>query len=161
MYFTHTQLWGLNWIFYDAFYLFGFNITSFTLLIYIFYLYFLSLFPSYSSFSLFSSLVEMVISNPFRSTKWRQRSTTTEINDISAPIAPPSPPDSTIIKKDKPSPPFNSDSLLDGIGDYIFESPLGGGKFSKVLLSYHYLTGLKVAIKVINKFNYVIAIFLY
>lgn len=91
----------------------------------------------------------MVISNPFRSSKWRQRSTTTEINDIVPPIAPPSPPDSTIIRN-KPTPPFNSDSLLDGIGDYIFQSPLGGGKFSKVLLSYHYLTGLKVAIKVIK-----------
>lgn len=102
----------------------------------------------------------MVISNPFRSSKWRQRSTTTEINDtvIAAPVAPPSPPDSTIVKKNKPTPPFNSDSLLDGIGDYIFQSPLGGGKFSKVLLSYHYLTGLKVAIKVKKKKKHVIVI---
>ncbi|CAO3647189.1 unnamed protein product [Mucor hiemalis] len=78
--------------------------------------------------------------------------------------SPPSPPDSstnntttttnsTTIKKKKllPAPPFNSDSLLNGIGDYIFESPLGGGKFSKVMLSHHYLTGEKVAIKMISK----------
>lgn len=51
-------------------------------------------------------------------------------------------------KKQAKKVPFNSDSLLDGIGDYIFESPLGDGKFSKVMLAHHYLTGNQVAIKV-------------
>lgn len=112
------------------------------------------------------------VSNPFRSSKWRHRSTTIEMKEedpshILPPsnktttIAPPSPPDSSTTtnnttatnKKKKSSPqhqqiPFNSDSLLNGIGDYIFDSPLGGGKFSKVMLSHHYLTGEKVAIKV-------------
>lgn len=115
------------------------------------------------------------VSNPFRSSKWRHRSTTVEMKDeescdispqhTNTGIAPPSPPDSstnntttttnsTTIKKKKllPAPPFNSDSLLNGIGDYIFESPLGGGKFSKVMLSHHYLTGEKVAIKVYTIF---------
>ncbi|KAI8052762.1 kinase-like domain-containing protein [Thamnidium elegans] len=99
-----------------------------------------------------------MVSNPFRSTKWRHTSTTittTELRPISSPqttvIAPPSPPDSTTTTKKKKNIAFNSDSLLDGIGDYIFQSPLGGGKFSKVMLCYHYLTGLKVAIKMINK----------
>lgn len=93
-----------------------------------------------------------MVSNPFRSTKWRHISTTTELRPIASPqmkvIAPPSPPDSTTTTKKKKNIPFNSDTLLDGIGDYIFQSPLGGGKFSKVMLCYHYLTGLKVAIKV-------------
>ncbi|GAA5805947.1 kinase-like domain-containing protein [Helicostylum pulchrum] len=96
-----------------------------------------------------------MVSNPFRSAKWRHVSTTTELKPISSPqttvIAPPSPPDSTTTTKKKKNIPFNSDTLLDGIGDYIFQSPLGGGKFSKVMLCYHYLTGLKVAIKMINK----------
>ncbi|KAI9343843.1 kinase-like domain-containing protein [Pilaira anomala] len=99
-----------------------------------------------------------MVSNPFRSTtsKWRHVSTTTELkNDISTAIStPPSPPDSITTNKKKkktPSARFNSDSLLNGIGDYIFQAPLGDGKFSKVILSTHYLTGLKVAIKMINK----------
>lgn len=97
-----------------------------------------------------------MVSNPFRSTpsKWRHVSTTTELkNDISTAQqqTPPSPPDSTTTnqkKKKTPSARLNSDSLLNGIGDYIFQAPLGDGKFSKVILSTHYLTGLKVAIKV-------------
>ena len=117
------------------------------------------------------------VSNLFRSSKWRHRSTTVEMKDEESNIhqyqqqqrqqqgiAPPSPPDSstnnttttttasntnsTIRRKKTMIAPFNSDSLLNGIGDYIFESTLGGGKFSKVMLSYHYLTGEKVAIKV-------------
>ncbi|KAI9478034.1 MAG: kinase-like domain-containing protein [Benjaminiella poitrasii] len=118
-----------------------------------------------------------MVLNPFRSNKkWRHRSTTIEMRDeqdaqlvIAAHLPPKtlnlSPPQT---EKKAPSPlsqqqqqqnkkqttinvPFNSDSLLNGIGDYIFHSPLGDGKFSKVFLAYHYLTGEKVAIKVINK----------
>ncbi|KAI7899071.1 kinase-like domain-containing protein [Cokeromyces recurvatus] len=95
-----------------------------------------------------------MVLNPFRSNKkWRHKSTTVEMRDEQ---------DNSISKLDKKNQtltaaagvaaaPFNSDSLLNGIGDYIFHSPLGVGKFSKVMLAYHYLTGEKVAIKVINK----------
>lgn len=123
----------------------------------------------------------MVI-NPFRSTKWKHRSTTIEMkdeesirnkatpplpqttsypsppsSDAAAPSAPAPPPPSTTTtttttttksKKHVKEVPFNSDSLLNGIGDYVFESPLGDGKFSKVMLAHHYSTGSKVAIKV-------------
>ncbi|EPB92052.1 CAMK/CAMKL/MARK protein kinase [Mucor circinelloides 1006PhL] len=69
-----------------------------------------------------------------------------------AAVAPPlNTPSNTKSKKHVKEVPFNSDSILNGIGDYIFESPLGDGKFSKVMLAHHYSTGAKVAIKVINK----------
>ncbi|KAI8988051.1 kinase-like domain-containing protein, partial [Mycotypha africana] len=45
----------------------------------------------------------------------------------------------------------NSDSHLNGIGDYIFLSRLGDGKFSQVMLAEHHSTGEKVAVKIINK----------
>lgn len=86
------------------------------------------------------------VSNPFRS-KWKQKSTTIEMKDESSTT------DSkrTSAKKSKDKiAPFNSDSLLNGIGDYIFQSPLGDGKFSKVILAKHYLSGELVAIKVID-----------
>ena len=44
--------------------------------------------------------------------------------------------------------PPNPDLLLQGIGEYVFLEPLGQGKFSKVLLAEHYLTGEKYAVKV-------------
>ncbi|OAD00988.1 hypothetical protein MUCCIDRAFT_43146, partial [Mucor lusitanicus CBS 277.49] len=74
-------------------------------------------------------------------------------SSAAAAAAPPSTsaPSTTKSKKHVKEVPFNSDSLLNGIGDYIFESPLGDGKFSKVMLAHHYATGAKVAIKVINK----------
>lgn len=50
-------------------------------------------------------------------------------------------------KKVKDLPP-SPDYLLAGIGDYLFERPLGHGKFSKVMLAKHYLTGEQYAIKV-------------
>lgn len=125
----------------------------------------------------------MVLGNPFRSTtKWRHRSTTTELKEeeqndsshilpqtaqhqqASIVTTPPSPPDSSIIKKKKKMikpVPFNSDTLLNGIGDYIFQSPLGGGKFSKVMLATHYLRGEKVAIKVGSYINKEEALFTY
>ncbi|KAI8331373.1 hypothetical protein BC941DRAFT_505857 [Chlamydoabsidia padenii] len=53
-------------------------------------------------------------------------------------------------KKVKELPP-SPDYLLAGIGDYLFERPLGHGKFSKVMLAKHYLTGEQYAIKVIDK----------
>lgn len=66
-----------------------------------------------------------------------------------AAVAPPlNTPSNTKSKKHVKEAPFNSDSILNGIGDYIFESPLGDGKFSKVMLAHHYSTGAKVAIKV-------------
>lgn len=102
--------------------------------------------------------------NPFRPSKWRHRSTTVEMrqednqtksppnnNDTQAAAAqqPSNAPDQQKTnKKQAKQVPFNSDSLLNGIGDYIFESPLGDGKFSKVMLARHYLTGNQVAIKV-------------
>ncbi|KAL9551231.1 hypothetical protein MBANPS3_004362 [Mucor bainieri] len=124
-----------------------------------------------------------MVSNPFRSTKWRHRSTTIEMKDegsIQNKATPPLPPSSNHTQPPPPPSssaaaaaaaaapstsapsnpkskkhikevPFNSDSILNGIGDYIFESPLGDGKFSKVMLAHHYATGAKVAIKVINK----------
>jgi hypothetical protein len=64
----------------------------------------------------------------------------------SAAIATAPPPSKS--KKHVKDAPFNSDSILNGIGDYIFDSPLGDGKFSKVMLAHHYSTGSKVAIKV-------------
>jgi hypothetical protein len=93
--------------------------------------------------------------NPFRSSKWRHKSTTVEMKQEAPPSppvqAPPPPPPSDPQRKGnhkKQKVPFNSDSLLNGIGDYVFESPLGDGKFSKVMLARHYLTGNQVAIKV-------------
>ncbi|KAG1447452.1 hypothetical protein G6F46_008288 [Rhizopus delemar] len=79
------------------------------------------------------------VSNPFRS-KWKHKSTTIEIKD-----------EHDNNKGKKKEVPFNSDSLLNGIGDYIFQSPLGDGKFSKVMLAKHYFSGELVAIKMINK----------
>lgn len=51
---------------------------------------------------------------------------------------------STPKKQYPPSP----DSYLQGIGDYTFVKQVGQGKFSRVILSYHYLTKKQVAIKV-------------
>lgn len=84
-----------------------------------------------------------MVLNPFKSSKWRHRSTTVEMRDeeTTSSSPPPVPPKNNKV-------PFNSDSVLDGIGDYVFQSPIGGGKFSKVILATHYLTGEKVAIKV-------------
>ncbi|KAI8338901.1 kinase-like domain-containing protein, partial [Chlamydoabsidia padenii] len=45
----------------------------------------------------------------------------------------------------------NPDTLVFGIGEYQFVSQLGEGKFSKVMLARHYLTGDKFAIKMIDK----------
>jgi serine/threonine protein kinase len=45
----------------------------------------------------------------------------------------------------------NPDTLVHGIGEYHFVSQLGEGKFSKVMLAQHYLTGDKFAIKVIRR----------
>lgn len=117
----------------------------------------------------FGNHSNMVV-NPFRSTKWRHRSTTIEMKDeesIQNKVTPPlpsqsnshyTPSSSAAISPSPPPPPkskkhvkdvpFNSDSILNGIGDYIFDSPLGDGKFSKVMLAHHYSTGSKVAIKV-------------
>ncbi|CAO3596390.1 unnamed protein product [Absidia cylindrospora] len=53
-------------------------------------------------------------------------------------------------KKVKDLPP-SPDYMLAGIGDYTFCRPLGHGKFSKVMLAKHYLTGEQYAIKVIDK----------
>ncbi|KAF7730963.1 hypothetical protein EC973_001009 [Apophysomyces ossiformis] len=47
--------------------------------------------------------------------------------------------------------PPSPDTLLNGIGDYVFLNQLGHGKFSKVMLAQHYLTGEKFAIKIIDK----------
>ncbi|KAI9499642.1 kinase-like domain-containing protein, partial [Zychaea mexicana] len=47
--------------------------------------------------------------------------------------------------------PPNPDLLLQGIGEYMFVEPLGHGKFSKVMLAEHYLTGEKYAVKIIDK----------
>ncbi|KAI8997700.1 hypothetical protein BDB01DRAFT_51772 [Pilobolus umbonatus] len=109
------------------------------------------------------------VNSLFRSKpKWRHRSTTIEIVDVNDPAMTPTPnipkipsnitytaPDikqqNTSKKKNAKEPPFNSDSLLNGIGDYIFSSPLGDGKFSKVMLARHSSTGEEVAIKMINK----------
>ncbi|KAI7856909.1 kinase-like domain-containing protein, partial [Circinella umbellata] len=54
-------------------------------------------------------------------------------------------------KKTTVIPPPNPDLLLQGIGEYVFIEPLGHGKFSKVLLAEHYLTGEKYAVKIIDK----------
>ncbi|CEP15469.1 hypothetical protein [Parasitella parasitica] len=134
----------------------------------------------------------MFVINPFRSNKWRNRSTTIEMKDEeyaqikpTPPLPPPSnsnpqpshststaittttattagvtagaagapssSPSNATKKRHVKEVPFNSDSILDGIGDYIFDSRLGDGKFSKVMRAHHYSTGAKVAIKVINK----------
>lgn len=45
----------------------------------------------------------------------------------------------------------NPDTLVNGIGEYHFVSQLGEGKFSKVMLAQHYLTGDKFAIKVLRR----------
>ncbi|CAO3675869.1 unnamed protein product [Rhizopus stolonifer] len=82
------------------------------------------------------------VGNPFRS-RWKHKSTTIEIKDETS--------ETKKTKKKSTIVPFNSDSLLNGIGDYIFHSPLGDGKFSKVMLAKHYHTGEWVAIKMINK----------
>ncbi|KAI9260156.1 kinase-like domain-containing protein [Sporodiniella umbellata] len=82
------------------------------------------------------------VSNPFRS-KWKHKSTTIEIKDETS--------DPKRNKKKSTVVPFNSDSLLNGVGDYVFHSPLGDGKFSKVMLAQHYCSGERVAIKMINK----------
>ncbi|KAI7861812.1 kinase-like domain-containing protein, partial [Spinellus fusiger] len=47
--------------------------------------------------------------------------------------------------------PPSADTLLGGIGDYIFLDPLGRGKFSTVIMAQHYLTGDKFAVKIIDK----------
>ncbi|KAG0173371.1 Map microtubule affinity-regulating kinase [Apophysomyces sp. BC1015] len=47
--------------------------------------------------------------------------------------------------------PPSPDTLLNGIGDYLFLNQLGHGKFSKVMLAQHYLTGEKYAVKIIDK----------
>jgi hypothetical protein len=44
----------------------------------------------------------------------------------------------------------DTENLLNGIGDFIFQGQLGVGKFSKVMLATHYYTGQKVAVKVKN-----------
>lgn len=95
-----------------------------------------------------------MVLNPFKTSKWRHRSTTAEMRDEeisarSSPPPPPVPPKNNPTHKQAIKVPFNSDSVLDGIGDYIFQSPIGGGKFSKVMLGTHYLTGEKRAIKVL------------
>jgi serine/threonine protein kinase len=51
---------------------------------------------------------------------------------------------STPKKQYPPSP----DAFLQGIGDYTFIKQVGQGKFSRVILSYHYITKKQVAIKV-------------
>jgi hypothetical protein len=105
------------------------------------------------------------VSNPFRS-KWRHRSSATEISDTTPKVVPENSQSTqknlssekskansdnkghSSKKKNTKEPPFNSDSLLCGIGNYIFKEPLGDGKFSKVMLATHYSTGEEVAIKV-------------
>ncbi|KAI9275640.1 hypothetical protein BDA99DRAFT_496079 [Phascolomyces articulosus] len=57
----------------------------------------------------------------------------------------------TTHKKPTIVPPPNPDLLLQGIGEYIFVEPLGHGKFSKVMLAEHYLSGEKYAVKIIDK----------
>lgn len=52
---------------------------------------------------------------------------------------------SSVPKKQYPPSP---DAYLKGIGDYTFIKQVGQGKFSRVILSYHYLTKQQVAIKV-------------
>ncbi|KAI9322652.1 kinase-like domain-containing protein [Dichotomocladium elegans] len=47
--------------------------------------------------------------------------------------------------------PPNSDIILQGIGDYIFLDQLGRGKFSKVMLAQHTMTGENYAVKIIDK----------
>ncbi|KAI8148805.1 kinase-like domain-containing protein [Fennellomyces sp. T-0311] len=47
--------------------------------------------------------------------------------------------------------PPNPDLMLQGIGEYLFVEPLGHGKFSKVMLAEHYITGEKYAVKIIDK----------
>ncbi|KAI8069397.1 hypothetical protein BC940DRAFT_25691 [Gongronella butleri] len=54
-------------------------------------------------------------------------------------------------KKQQKEVPPNPDSQLNGIGDYVFERPLGHGKFSRVMLARHYLTGEQYAVKVKKK----------
>ncbi|KAJ3132288.1 Serine/threonine-protein kinase par-1 [Physocladia obscura] len=46
---------------------------------------------------------------------------------------------------------LNPDFQLPGIGNYIFQKTVGEGNFAKVKLSKHKLTGVEVAIKVIDK----------
>ncbi|KAI9012478.1 kinase-like domain-containing protein, partial [Phycomyces nitens] len=66
------------------------------------------------------------------------------------PPLPPTSPRSTPNKPKSTKPP-NIDTLLQGIGQYTFLGPLGDGKFSRVILAQHYLTGERFAIKVIDK----------
>ncbi|ORZ21230.1 hypothetical protein BCR42DRAFT_488337 [Absidia repens] len=66
----------------------------------------------------------------------------------------PTPPQPKTDKPSKHSPNDltpNPDTLVFGIGDYQFLSQLGEGKFSKVMLAQHYLTGERFAIKMIDK----------
>lgn len=51
-------------------------------------------------------------------------------------------------KKPKKQYPPSADTLLHGIGEYLFVDELGRGKFSKVVLAQHYHTGERFAIKV-------------
>ncbi|KAI9490357.1 kinase-like domain-containing protein, partial [Zychaea mexicana] len=52
--------------------------------------------------------------------------------------------------KKKEFPP-STDTLLNGIGDYSFVEQIGHGKFSKVMLAQHYITGERFAVKIIDK----------
>ncbi|OAD68670.1 hypothetical protein PHYBLDRAFT_127487, partial [Phycomyces blakesleeanus NRRL 1555(-)] len=98
-------------------------------------------------------------------TKWRRQSsgklaTLNQEPDTRTPVPPsPTQPPTTTREPKKPDRksvpakeyPPSPDTLLSGIGDYLFLDPLGHGKFSKVVLAYHYLTGEKYAVKIIDK----------
>ncbi|KAI8146896.1 kinase-like domain-containing protein [Fennellomyces sp. T-0311] len=58
--------------------------------------------------------------------------------------SPPAPP------KKKEFPP-STDTLLHGIGEYSFIEQIGTGKFSKVMLAQHYVSGERFAVKIIDK----------
>lgn len=102
----------------------------------------------------------MGISGPFR--KWRRNSYASPPssaiqqtgkldlfhNDTSCRQVLVTPPPSNNSSKSKKQLPPSPDLYLSGIGDYTFIKQIGQGKFSKVLLAFHYQTKKQVAIKV-------------
>ena len=65
-----------------------------------------------------------------------------------APPPPPPPQPSSNNNKNKKEYPPSTDTLLNGIGEYNFLDQIGHGKFSKVMLAEHYVTGERFAVKV-------------
>ncbi|KAG2224891.1 hypothetical protein INT45_010840 [Circinella minor] len=67
------------------------------------------------------------------------------------PPPPPPPQPSSNNNKNKKEYPPSTDTLLNGIGEYNFLEQIGHGKFSKVMLAEHYITGERFAVKIIDK----------